>query len=161
MTYRFENTSVLLIDNHPAMIDLIRKVLQTFGVKRILTQMDGSKGLETFIRERPDLVILDYDLLSIDGMEFTAIVRNGTINPYVPIIFMTSLSSEDCIVAARDSGITEFLKKPFTAESLYQRIVSVIEHPRSFIHSAGFIGPDRRRREDNGGYTGEDRREED
>lgn len=161
MTYRFENTIVLLIDNHPAMVDLIGRVLQTFGVKRILTQMDGSQGLETFVRERPDLVIIDYDLLSISGMEFAAAVRSGTINPYVPIIFMTSLSSEDCIVSARDSGITEFLKKPFTAEALYQRIVNVIEHPRSFIHSTGFIGPDRRRREDKDAYTGQDRREED
>ena len=54
-------------------------------------------------------------------------------------------SSEKRVRMARDSGVTEFLKKPFTAESLYKRIEEIIERPRQFVRADSYIGPDRRR----------------
>ena len=148
MTYQFQNIRVLVVDRQPAIIELIKGVLNMFGVKDILTCTDGKNGLRTFRGRNPDLMIIDWDLDSINGIEFTKKVRQDPVNPYVPIIFTTALSSVKRVATARDSGITEFLRKPFTAEALYKRIEVIIEKPRPFVLSEDFTGPDRRRKGD-------------
>lgn len=158
MAYQFKNITVLIVDSQPAIVEMIKGVLTIFGVKNIIARTDGKSGLEAFRKEKPDLLIVDWDLDSINGIEFTKTVRRDASNPYVPIIFMTALSSGKRVAEARDSGITEFLRKPFTAESLYKRIEVIVEKPRPFVQSGDFIGPDRRRRRDDN-FKGQDRRD--
>ena len=157
MAYKFQNITVLIVDSQPAIVDLIRGVLQMFGVKKIITRTDGKTGLSAFEKEVPDLMIIDWDLDTIDGLEFTKTVRHSSSNPYIPIIFMTALSSGKRVADARDSGVTEFLRKPFTAESLYKRIEAIVERPRPFVRASDFFGPDRRRKSDEP-FSGSDRR---
>ena len=158
MTYQFQNITVLIVDSQPAVVELIKGVLKMFGVKDVLTCTDGKSGLKTFKGRRPDLVIIDWDLDNINGIEFTKAIRHDPVDPYVPIIFTTALSSGKRVATARDSGITEFLRKPFTAEALYKRIEAIVEKPRPFVHSEEFIGPDRRRKSDTD-FKGNDRRD--
>ena len=70
---------------------------------------------------------------------------------------MTAFSSVKRVAIARDSGITEFLRKPFTAEALYKRIEAIVEKPRPFVLSDNFTGPDRRRKADKD-FKGTDKR---
>lgn len=156
MTYKFENITVLVVDSQPAIIELIKSVLKMFGVRDVLTATDGANGLKTFKGRKPDLMIVDWDLDDIDGLEFTKAIRHDAVNPYVPIIFTTALSSAKRVAQARDSGITEFLRKPFTAEALYKRIEAIVEKPRDFVLSEDFTGPDRRRHTNE--FPGQDRR---
>jgi hypothetical protein len=60
-------------------------------------------------------------------------------------------------MAARDAGVTEFLVKPLSAKALYERILSVVLHPRPFVRTKNYFGPDRRRNS-NPGYAGPERR---
>jgi two-component system, chemotaxis family, chemotaxis protein CheY len=78
-------------------------------------------------------------------------------NPYVPIIMLTGHSEKKRVIDARDAGITEFLAKPISAKALYERIFSVVAHPRPFIKTKAYFGPDRRRSV-NANYTGPERR---
>jgi two-component system chemotaxis response regulator CheY len=78
-------------------------------------------------------------------------------NPYVPIIMLTGHSEKKRVVAARDAGVTEFLAKPISAKSLYQRILNVVANPRPFIKTKSYFGPDRRRIV-NPNYIGPERR---
>ena len=75
----------------------------------------------------------------------------------VPIIILTGYAFPSRIESARDNGITEYLIKPFTAESLAQRITHVINHPRDMVESPMFVGPDRRRKGSKN-FTGKERR---
>ena len=70
-----------------------------------------------------------------------------TPNRGLPIIMLTGKGEIADVQAARDVGITEFVVKPFTVKTLYDRIEHLIDHPRSFVLSTNFVGPDRRRRE--------------
>ena len=96
-----------------------------------------------------------------DGIELTKKIRTDprSPNPYVPIILMTGYSAQIRVMQARDTGVTEFLVKPFTAQDLYTRIEQVIEKPRQFVDTGEFFGPDRRRRVVKD-YEGPFRREE-
>lgn len=157
MTYQFSKVTVLVVDSQPAMVQLIHGVLQLLGVRYAITRTDGKSGLKAFEEHKPDLMIIDWDLDSIDGIAFTKAVRESN-NPYTPIIFMAAFSSEKRVLAARDSGVTEFLKKPFTAKQMFRRIEEIIERPRKFVKTEKFFGPDRRRKPVAGEYTGPNKR---
>jgi DNA-binding response OmpR family regulator len=92
-------------------------------------------------------VITDWIMEPLDGIDFTQMVRSASDspNPFVPIVMLTSNTSRDRVQEARDVGVTEFLAKPLTAKSLYNRLVMIIENPRQFIRTAIYFGPDRRR----------------
>jgi DNA-binding response OmpR family regulator len=75
----------------------------------------------------------------------------------VPIIMLTGHSEKHRVTSARDAGITEFMAKPISAKSLYQRILNVVANPRPFIKTKTYFGPDRRRNVTNS-YVGPERR---
>jgi DNA-binding response OmpR family regulator len=94
-----------------------------------------------------------------DGLELIQMIRQpgGNSNPFVPIVMLTGHTERTRVTAARDAGITEFLAKPISAKGLYQRIFSIVAHPRPFIKTATYFGPDRRRTM-NSTYAGPERR---
>ena len=120
---------------------------------------DAETGLEELNRYPIDVVIVDFALGTLDGIEFTQLVRSArdSGNRYVPIIMLTAYTERRRVEHARDAGITEFLKKPVCARDLYERVFEVIMHPRSFVKTPTYFGPDRRRRNDPN-YKGPERR---
>lgn len=157
MSYKVQELTVLIIDSQPSVIGIIRGVLQMFGIQKIHSATTQEQGLRDAEELRPDLMIVDWEIANSTGVEFTKVFRQSSPNPYVPIIFMTSFTSKNKVVEARDAGITEFLAKPFTAEKLYKRIEEIVENPRLFIVAPEFLGPDRRRRRKDE-YQGTDKR---
>lgn len=159
MTYQFKNMKVLIVESTRAMSDLTKSVLMTFGVTDMHTAFDSTEGFNLFCSVEPDLVIIDWLQEPDNGLELTRRIRSDkrSPNPFTPIILMTGYSQKRRVLQARDSGITEFLVKPFTAKALFQRIEQIIEMPRYFVVSDKYFGPDRRRKRD-ANYNGPDRR---
>lgn len=157
--YNLSSVKILVIDDNQHMLRLARTMLHAFGVINIQEAEDGINGLEALTKYRPDIVLVDWVMESMDGIEFTRQVRqsdNDEIN-HVPIIMMTGHTQKIRVEEARDAGITEFLAKPISAHALYQRITAIIERPREFVMAEDFSGPDRRRRHE-GEFDGPDRR---
>lgn len=159
MAYQFKNMTVLLVESTRAMSDLTKSILTTFGVTDIHTAFSTQEGFSKYCTLQPDLVIIDWLQEPDNGLDLTRRIRSDaqSPNPFTPIILMTGYSQKKRVLQARDSGITEFLVKPFTAKALYQRIEQIIEMPRYFVVSDKYFGPDRRRKRDSN-YNGPDRR---
>ncbi|MFP4098928.1 MAG: response regulator [Alphaproteobacteria bacterium] len=162
MAYNLQNVKILLIEDNKAMLELVKAILQSFGVGRVITALDGESGFRAFCTHNPDLVIADWLMAPCDGLELSRRIRNHYSSPnrFVPIILMTGFSEKRRVISARDEGVTEFLVKPFNTRDLYRRLYKVIEAPRQFVESESFFGPDRRRRRADV-YDGPLRREED
>lgn len=162
MAYKMHNISVLVVEDNLPMLEITKALLLTLGVGHVITAQNGEMGFKRFCELNPDIVIADWMMKPVDGISLTRIIRNdpASPNPYVPIILMTGFSEKRRVFQARDSGVTEFLVKPFNARDLYKRIVQVIERPRQFVKAEGFFGPDRRRR-GTGPYEGPMRRDSD
>lgn len=146
----FEKLSFLVVDDSRHMRLLIATLLRSFGSTRIEGARDGAEALELLPTHEVDIVLADYLMVPMDGLEFVRRVRHSTANidTTVPIIMMSGLAERRRIEQARDAGANEFLVKPLTAQTLFERIVQVVNHPRAFIRAPTYIGPDRRRRED-------------
>ncbi len=148
MSYRFEKLNVLVVEDTAPMLKLVVSVLDTLGVGRIHTAVDGEEAYETFRKENPDIVVADWHMVPVSGIELVDTIRTSHDSPNktVPIIMMTGYSALPRVSEARDRGVTEFLVKPFSANDLARRIAYVINQPRDFIDSPEYFGPDRRRR---------------
>ena len=94
----------------------------------------------------------------VDGIELVRWVRNPAKSPCatLPILMLTCYADAERVKRARDAGVTEFMVKPFSPESIYQHISSMFRKPRRFVDSKSFFGPDRRRKMDS--RIGDDRR---
>lgn len=159
MPIKFENLSVLIVEDAPPMLELLSGVLEVLGVKKIITARDGEQAWDRFQKEKPDIIITDWLMDPMDGIELTMKIRRDglSIDRMVPIIVMTGYSAITRVSLARDIGVTEFLVKPFTAVDLARRIQAIIERPRDFVDAESFFGPDRRRRKAMD-FNGPDRR---
>jgi CheY-like chemotaxis protein len=133
--------------------------LEGLGVGKIYFAADGERGFEIFQRDAPDIVFVDWDMGPVDGLTLTQRIRRYplSVNRQVPIIMLTGYNATFRVEQARDSGATEFMTKPFTADAVAKRLAHVINSPRDFVKYSEFTGPDRRRRKEKD-YTGEDRR---
>lgn len=159
MTFKFENLSVLVVEDTLPMRKIIHAVLMTLGVGDIHNASSGEEGFDSFIRNNQDIIITDWHMPKSNGMDLIKRVRRDAHSPnrFVPIIMMTGYSAFPRVSEARDTGVTEFLVKPFTADDLAKRIAHVINKPRDFIESKNYFGPCRRRRK-NTNYQGAERR---
>lgn len=148
MAYDFSKMSVLIVEDNQPLANITRDILHTFGFKIIDTAENGEAGFLKFKQEKHDLLIVDWMMKPMNGIELTEKIRNDVYspNPLVPIILMTGVSEKAKVLEARDMGVTEFMLKPFTADDLYKRLVQIIERPRQFVKCDTFHGPDRRRR---------------
>jgi len=157
--YNLEKLKFLIVDDNENMRFLVRTILRSLGVKDCRDAGDGIAAMEELGHFPADIVVCDWDMMPVNGLEFTRMVRGSldATNRYVPIVMLTGYTEIQRVIEARDSGVHEFLAKPVSAKSLYARVRTIIETPRPFIRANCFFGPDRRRKE-NSGYCGPERR---
>lgn len=159
---RLDRVSALIVDDNGHMINIVKTILRGFGMKHFFEAKDAAEAFDIVKSEAVDLIILDYNMDLLDGLDFVKLVRTGedSPSPFVPVIMLTAYSERKRVMAARDAGVTEFCRKPINAIELYRKLRSVIEQPRDFVRTAHYFGPDRRRHDDNE-YAGPFRRKSD
>ncbi len=157
--YNIERLNFIVVDDNKHMRALVKTILHSFGVRNVVEADDGAGAFKELRHFPADIIICDWNMEPLDGLDFTRMVRTGedSPNPFVPIIMLTGHTEMNRVVEARDTGINEFLAKPVSAKKLFARIKSIISHPRQFIRIGRYFGPDRRRR-DNPNYNGAERR---
>ena len=151
--------SVLIIDDNYHMLRIIRTILQGFGVGQVAEATDAAEAFEVFRSRTFDLIVVDFMMNMLDGVDFVRLVRTAedSPNPYIPIIMLTAYSERSRVIEARDSGVNEFLTKPVTAIQIYNKMRAAIDSPRPFIKTPTYFGPDRRRNKKSV-YKGPERR---
>jgi CheY-like chemotaxis protein len=157
--YRFERLKVLVVDDNQHMRKLVVTILQAFGVSQITEAADGERAWALVREHNPDVIVLDWMMEGMSGLEVVKLVRTSSQspNPFVPIIMLTGYAQLDHVRQARDAGVNEFLAKPVSVKAVMTRLVAVIENPRPYVRTKSYFGPCRRRRGDQD-YRGPERR---
>lgn len=148
MTNPLSNIRILHIDPDKDFISLTKNILRTFGFVDVDVSEDGKDAIRKMRTKDYDLVICDWKMSPMSGLEFIDYMRRDKDSPdvFIPIIMLTARAELSNIRKARDLGVTEFLAKPFTINALRQRIISVVERPREFVIAKNYCGPSRRRK---------------
>lgn len=137
----------LIVDDNVHMRDLLKRLLGSRGVRYVEEAVDGGSALKMLASTKFDLVLLDLEMKPVDGIEFTRAIRAAPGQAAtIPIIMVSGHADLKHVRQARDAGVNEFLVKPVTPKSLFDRIHDIFERPRAFVSSAGYNGPERRRK---------------
>ncbi|ODT69220.1 MAG: hypothetical protein ABS75_17695 [Pelagibacterium sp. SCN 63-23] len=146
-----ENTTkhgVLIIDPMPNMAALVASMLRSIGRRDNREAYDAGQAQLELNRQMFDVIIIDDAIAGHDAVELVRRLRQDPDcqNRLTPVIMMSAAPDASRIAAARDAGVTEFLRKPFAAAHLQARLQSIETNPRAFIEARTYSGPDRRRR---------------
>ncbi len=149
MLMNFSKLSVLVVEDLVPMQQLLDDTIRALGVGTIYTSPNGKHGYKQYISKQPDIIITDWHMPEMDGLQFIEKVRKDPDSPCrnIPIIMISGLNASARITKARDTGVNEYLVKPFNAEDLAKRISHIVNQPRDFIITQDFTGPNRRRAE--------------
>jgi two-component system, chemotaxis family, chemotaxis protein CheY len=150
MSVSLEKVRFLLVDDNVHMLNIVKTILRGFGAIKIFEAKNTTEAFLKLKSDTIDIVILDYLLDDEDGVAFIKRLRTAPDSPapYAPVIMLTAHAEKARVELARDAGVTEFCTKPVTAAEMVRKVAAVIDHPRPFVRSEGYFGPDRRRHND-------------
>lgn len=121
-------TRAIIVDDSPQMRTLIKVVLAQFGVTDVVEAEDGAAAMEALMMGGADIIIMDWMMPGMDGLECTRRIRAGQngIAPNIPIIVATGVDGESAEATARAAGANGFIRKPFSIKMLYKAFVSTL-----------------------------------
>lgn len=113
---------ILVVDDEPWVVEAVRKYLEQAHFE-VIAAYDGPSALAQFEAHKPDLVILDWMLPEMDGLSVAARIRKGS---NAPIIMLTARADEEDRLSGFDTGIDDYVVKPFSARELEARVRAVL-----------------------------------
>jgi two-component system, chemotaxis family, chemotaxis protein CheY len=116
---------VLVVDDQLTMRALIRSALQEIGFRDIADAGDGEEGLRSLQKRPAHLVISDFNMPKVDGLEFLRSVRGNEATRKTAFIMLTGRADKELVVRAMQYGVNNYITKPFSSGSLKQKIEGV------------------------------------
>ena len=116
------NSKVMIVDDEPLNVRVLKKYLETVGFTRFVTTSDALQALPMLEEERPDILLLDIMMPGISGLDILEIVREHSQLKFLPVIILTAASDPDTKLDALSRGATEFLGKPVEHAELALRV---------------------------------------
>jgi CheY-like chemotaxis protein len=137
---------VLIVDPNPHAARLLTDIMKGLGSRDVVVQPDEKRAMMAAAELEPGIVFTERTGEGLDGESLARALRRSDMNcRRAPIIMITADATARTILGARDSGVHEFLRKPFTSADLFKRVENVAIKPRDWVEAVGYIGPDRRR----------------
>jgi len=119
--------NVLIVDDYKTMLRVIRNLLAQLGFKNVDEATDGTMALEAMKNKKYGLVISDWNMEPMSGLDLLKNVRaSKTGIESTPFIMITAESKVENVVAARQAGVNNYIVKPFSAETLKGKIAAVL-----------------------------------
>ena len=121
-----KNIRVLVVDDQISMRGLTRYSLEQLGFKTISEAPDGKAGFESATKNPVDLIISDYNMPEMDGLQFLRAVRSDPNMRKTPFIMVTGRGDKELVTKAAQAGVNNYVIKPFTVEILKKKIEAVV-----------------------------------
>ena len=117
---------VLVVDDQNSVRQMTRITLEQIGIRHIREAENGVTAMETASLQPLDLIISDYNMPEMDGLALLRAVRGHPVARKVPFILLTGRGDRELVVKAANAGVNNYLIKPFTADTLRQKIEQVV-----------------------------------
>lgn len=151
----------LIVDSHPQAVQLLGELLRSLVRCQIWSAATSEKAMGLAQIHNPQIIFTEHSAPGLDGVGFARALRRSELAcRQVPIIMVTGEATAAAIIGARDAGVHEFLRKPYTLKDLARRLEAVTAKNRDWVEAVGYVGPDRRRF-NSGVYAGPRKRRSD
>jgi two-component system chemotaxis response regulator CheY len=118
---------ILVVDDFATMRKVIRNLLKQVGYENIVEAEDGVIALKTLKSQKIDLVVSDWNMPNMTGLELLKAVRSDDDLKSTPFLMVTAEALQDNVIAAVKAGVSNYIVKPFTAETLNDKITKILE----------------------------------
>lgn len=113
---------IIAVDDFSTMRRIIKNLLKQSGFENVYEAEDGLKALEIIRAEKIDLIISDWNMPKLNGLELLRQIRQDPDLKRIPFIMITAESEKEKIIKAVQTGVTDYIVKPFTAKTLQDKI---------------------------------------
>ncbi len=120
------NMSVLIVDDYKTMLRIIRNLLKQLGFNHVDEAADGSAALQKLRDKSYGLVISDWNMEPMSGLQLLKEVRADVKLKDVPFIMITAESKSENVIAAKQAGVSNYIVKPFNAATLKGKLTAVL-----------------------------------
>jgi len=124
------NMPILVVEDDGTMAGIIRAHLERLGFKQIYEAYDGATALALIREKQCGLVISDWNMKPMDGQMLLGVIRSDPALRHIPFIMVTSYSRRAKVMAALESGVDDYIVKPFVRVTLQRKIETVLERAR-------------------------------
>ena len=122
------NLNVLIVDDYKTMLRIIRNLLKQIDFENVEEASDGVEALAKLQAGNFDLIISDWNMEPMTGLQLLQHVRADPKLKHIPFIMVTAESKTENVIAAKQAGVSNYIVKPFNAETLRAKIQKVLEH---------------------------------
>jgi two-component system chemotaxis response regulator CheY len=119
----------LIVDDSSVMRKIVERSLRQAGLDSMVVYEAGSgiEGLDLLKAKQVDLILSDINMPSMDGLEFLRQLRAQNLAPGVPVVMITTESSEEHVKQAILAGAQGYIRKPFTADQVKERVLPLLQ----------------------------------
>jgi two-component system chemotaxis response regulator CheY len=117
---------ILIVDDYKTMLRIIRNLLKQLGFENVDEATDGSAALHKLREKNYGLVISDWNMEPMTGLQLLREVRADAKLKNLPFIMITAESKTENVIAAREAGVNNYIVKPFNADTLKQKLTAVL-----------------------------------
>ncbi len=122
-----KNMNVLIVDDYKTMLRIIKNLLKQLGFNNVDEATDGAMALDMLDKREYGLIISDWNMEPMSGLDLLKSVRASNDNhTNVPFIMITAESKTENVIAAKEAGVNNYIVKPFNAETLKNKMASVL-----------------------------------
>lgn len=138
-----QSLNILVVDDNAYMRRMTRVMLTNLGARSVIEAADGLAALEVIRTRDPDVMVLDWDMPVLNGLEVARIVRSPGLfpRPNLPIIMLSNRSEQRYVIEAMRAGVHEFLVKPTSSRALRDRLLSIVFKPRPMMRLGKYYVP--------------------
>jgi two-component system chemotaxis response regulator CheY len=121
-----KNMNILIVDDYKTMLRIIRNLLAQLGFNNVEEALDGVTAFQKLKEKAYDLIISDWNMVPITGLELLKKVRADEQLKAVPFVMITAESKPDNVIAAKQAGVNNYIVKPFNADTLKVKLTAVL-----------------------------------
>lgn len=118
--------NVLIVDDYKTMLRILRNLLRQLNFVNIEDATDGSMALGILRQMDIGLVISDWNMEPMTGIQLLREVRSDDSLKHIPFVMITAESKTENVIAAKEAGVSNYIVKPFNAETLKTKLTSVL-----------------------------------
>ncbi len=119
------NMKVLVVDDFATMRRIVKNILTQLGYKNVIEADDGTTALDVLKAEKIDLIISDWNMPKMTGLDLLKAVRADSSMANTPFIMVTAEAQQDNIILAVKAKVSQYIVKPFTAETLAEKLQKI------------------------------------
>lgn len=117
-----KSIKILVVDDFSTMRRIVKNILRQLDFNNIVEADDGSTALDILQKEKIDMIVSDWNMPKMTGLELLKAVRADDALKDIPFLMVTAEAQQENIIEAVKSGVSNYIVKPFTAETLGQKI---------------------------------------